>query len=184
MSTLNDDSATPPEEVRFIQNISDFTILIRELLADCNRRKKTTIDPNIIMVASAFLESYDSKVLLTNFVNYSYRYWDQISKREEIFFRENCIEVFADIPMNHIDAFKALFDNDEDGEPVISNEDKGAMWDYFDSFIKICLKYIHLQRSPKIRDIGTGPQKVYSKNEFPDVHLQKYAQIWDVKLEW
>lgn len=181
MSITSADQA-PPEEDRFRQNISDFTLLIRELLEDCNRRGKTKIDPTIITVASAFIESYDSKILLTNFVHYSYQYWDKISRREEAFFRENCADVFADIPMNHINAFQELF-NDE-GESVIEDDDKNAMWDYFDSFIKICLKYIHRQRGPKIRDIGTGPQRVYSKNEFPDVHLQKYAQIWDVKLEW
>ncbi len=182
MAVPNGDTAPPPEEERFRQNISDFTLLVRDLLDDCHRKGKTTINPNVITVASAFIESYDSVILLTNFIHYSYPYWDEISKREEVFFRENCVKVFAGIPIDQVDAFSALF-NDV-GEPVISDDDKEAMWDYFDSFVKICLKYIHRQRGPKIRDIGKGPQRVYSKNEFPDVHLQKYAQIWDVKLEW
>jgi len=182
MATSNVTTPPPPEEERFRQNISDFTMLVRELLEDCSKRGTTTMDPNIIMVASAFMESYDPKTLLTNFVHYSYPYWDKISKREEVFFRENCADVFKDIPMNHINTFKELF-NDE-GDPVITDDDKEALWDYFDSFVKICIKYIHRQRGPKIRDIGKGPQRVYSRNEFPDVHLQKYAQTWDVKLEW
>ena len=181
MAASNSGTTVPSEEERFRQNISDFTMLIRELLEDCSRRGKTNIDPNIITVASAFIESYDPKTLLTNFVHYSYPYWDKISKHEEAFFRENCADVFKDIPMDHINAFKELFSEDEQ---VISDDDKDAMWDYFDSFVKICIKYIHRQRGPKIRDIGKGPQRVYSKNEFPDVHLQKYAQLWDVKLEW
>lgn len=182
MATTNDGTTVPSEEERFRQNISDFTMLVRELLEDCSSRGKTTIDPNIITVAAAFIESYDPRTMITNFVHYSYEFWDRISKREEVFFRENCVDVFKDIPMDHVNAFKELFS--DEGESIISQDDKDAMWDYFDSFIKICIKYIHRERGPKIRDIGQGPQKVYSKNVFPEVHLQNYAQVWDVKLEW
>lgn len=185
MSTSdNSASSTPTEEERFATNIFDLTQEIRDLIVECRRKDKTKIDPNIITIASAFIESYDKKVMIENFIHYSYEFWDKISKREESFFRENCGDVFKDLPSDHVRAFSELF-NDE-GEAIISADDKNLIWDYFGSLIKISLKYIHRERGPKIRDIpeGKGPQRVYSKNAFKDVRLQHYANMWDLKLEW
>lgn len=177
----------PPEEDRFQSNMLALVDLVRELIATCHASGKTTINPALISLARGILESYDKKVAIENFIGYSYEFWDQISKREEIFFLENCSTIFRDIPGNHLDAFRELYEaRDAEGKPIIIESDKDAMWEFFDSLIKICIKFIHRERGPTMKDLnkGKGPQPVYTVNSFPDVRLQHYSNVWKVDLLW
>ena len=177
----------PSEEERFRENLTGFINLIQELITECRSQGKTDIDPTLITIGFAIMGTYDSQDLIKNFIQYSYPYWDQISRREEAFFRDNCANIFGEFPMldmKKVNAFKELFN--EEGEPILSDDDKTMLWEYFDSFIKISIKYIHTNREPTIQDLGKGdgPKKLYSKSVFPIVKVGKYATMWNVELKW
>lgn len=177
----------PSEEERFCRNIVDLTTLLHELISICHKAGKTKIEPALIALVGGIIENYDKTTVIENFIFYSYEFWDQIAKREEAFFSENCAKVFRDLPKDHVGAFKELFEaRDNQGNPIIIDEDKDAIWDYFDSLIKICIKYVHKVRCPKMKDFGDGkgPKPVYSVNKFPDIKLQHYANMWKVSLTW
>lgn len=174
----------PPEEDRFKGNISGLVEFIHELISQCADDGKTEIDPSVIHLAAGFVDSYDSDVLIKHFIERSYKYWTNILDREEKFFRENCADVFVDLPMKEVNAFSDLFKTE--GDPIICQDDKDCIWEYFDSFIKISIKYVHRERGPKMRDLGKGkgPQRVYSKNVFATVDLRPYVKRLSVQLEW
>ena len=91
-----------------------------------------------------------------------------------------------DIPGNHVQAFKDLFEAVDDmGKYVIIDEDREAIWCYFDSLVKICIKFVHKERCPQLKDLnGKGIQPVYTKNVFPKIRLQHFANMWKVDLSW
>ena len=152
-----------------------------ELIEDCSKRGKTSLNPTLISLGLTFLTTYNKSTLIENFIHYSYEYWGQIQNREEKFFRDNCANLFPDLPIKHVNAFKELFNDEED---IITDDDKNSIWGYFESLIRIGIKYIHRERGPKIRDVGEGPQRVYSRKEFPKIDLPKHANIWKVELKW
>ncbi len=177
----------PNEEERFSRNIVDLTDLIHELIGTCYKAGKTAIQPALIMLAGGILEAYDKVKMIENFIYYSHEFWTQISKREESFFGENCAKVFRDLPKKHVGAFKELFEaTDNQGSPIIIKEEKDSIWDYFDSLIKICIKYVHRKRGPKMKDFGDGKgtRPVYTVEIFSDIRLQYFASIWKVDLKW
>ena len=177
----------PNEEERLSGNIVDLTNLIYELIGICHKAGKTKIEPALIMLASGIIEAYDKTKIIENFIYYSVDFWDQISQRDESFFGENCAKVFCDLPKDHVGAFKELFEaTDIEGNPIIIQDDKNAIWDFFDSLIKICIKYIHRVRGPKIKDFedGKGDRPVYTISKFPDVKIQRFAGIWKIDLKW
>ena len=180
-------SNQPSEEERFSKNIVDLTSLLHELIGDCHKLGKTKIEPALILIAGGIIEAYNKVNIIENFIFYSYEFWDQISKKEESFFTENCAKVFRDLPKDHVGAFKDLFEaTDNQGNPIIIQDDKNAIWDYFDSLIKICIKYVHRIRGPKLKnfDDGKGARPVYTVDKFRDIKLTHYANVWKVNLRW
>lgn len=180
-------SNLPNEEERFNTNIVDLTSLLHELITICHKAGKTKIEPGIIMLAGGLIEAIDNVKVIENFILYSYEFWGQISERDESFFTENCAKVFQDLPKEHVSAFKELFEaKDNYGKSIIIQEDKDAIWRFFDSLIKIAIKYIHRVRGPKLKDFnnGKGERPVYTVDKFTNIKLQYYANIWKVDLQW
>lgn len=175
------------EEERFYTNMNDLINLIQDLVLSYNsgdnnndnNKKKIDIDPLVIQLIKKFLESYNKKELIKSFIDNSYQYWDQILNHEEKFFTENFNNIFDfSSYIKEVDAFKILFESE------ITVDDKNIIWDYFKSFIKISIKYIHNKRSPKIKIINAEKFPIYTKNEFPKVKLQFYARKENIVLEW
>ncbi len=174
-------AALPAEEERFHANLLSFIDLVHELITSCHRLGKTTMNPGIISFARNILNDWNKTEMIENFIEYSYEFWDEISEKDEHFFLENCGKIFKDIPGNHVNAFRELFEaRDETGHSIIIDDDKAAMWDYFDGFIKICIKYIHRERKPSIKDGRPN----YGVEAFQYVRLEHYASVWGIVLEW
>lgn len=175
------------EESRFLRNIVDLTKLMHELISLCHKEGKTKIEPGFIILVGSLIERYDKVIIIENFIGYSYEFWNQIEKKEESFFSVNCSKVFRDLPEDYVTMFKELFEaRDNKGNSIIIKEDKDAIWDYFHSLIKICIKYIHKVRGPVKKDFadGKGIRPAYSINKFPDIKLSRYAEIWKINLEF
>ena len=171
----------PSHEERFHLNVIDLSNLIHELISLCYEKGYTDLNPNIVKLASNIVERLDKNRLLENFIQYTNEYWEQISKRDSEFFMENANKVFCDLPIDKVNAFQVLFTaRDNNGQPIIGKDDEDAIWDYFDSLIRICIKYIYEKREPFFKD-GV---ETYKNKYYKDIPLKKYAKHWKVDLNF
>src|SRR5579885_115460 len=122
----------------------------------------------------------DKRTLIDNFILYSHMHWGQIKRREEKFFNENAKDVFKDLPLGNVDAFKQLFNlKDEKGNFVIDPKDKDVIWDYFQSFVKICIHYIHRHRRPSVID----GKPCYWAKFHEEVDMRKTILEWQGEMK-
>src|SRR5581483_5396751 len=136
--------------------------------------------------AGAYLSSLDQKLLIETFIENSYKYWGQIKDNNEAFFVDNCGNVFAKLPVGQgdIDAFRVLFTKkDENGNYIIVPDDRTTIWDYFESFVKISIKYVHKIRECYLAQGEDGKMRPrYRHNKFPEIKVRELAKIWDITL--
>lgn len=175
-----------PEEDRFHRNVIDLTQLIHELVEDAHNRGYQIINPNLIILGSMFLQGYNKQSLINNFITYSHAdYWEEIRHRDENFFSEHASKIFQGLPVNNVNAFKELFVlKDANGQPVISQEDRDVIWEYFDSLIIISIKYVHRCRGPQSKVTGDGVIQSYTKRFMEYVDLPTHVRRWSVHLEY
>lgn len=175
----------PSEEVRFMTNVLDLTDLVHELATVCWDAGKKDINPVLIGFAEDYLKKYDEKELINVFIEHSYTYWVKIKDRNEDFFISNAHVIFQHLPIdtNNINAFKVFFTSkDDDGNFIIPEEDRNAIWDIFDSLVKICIKYVHKERGVKLVKQKDGIVPKYKTRKFPNVKVRELAKIWDIEL--
>lgn len=152
-----------------------FLFFIKQILTDLHIQKKSDIDPSLINLAIIFIKKINKDDIISNFINESYNYWNEIASKDENFLVNHCDIIFSGVSKEYIEKFKQLFINKK-----INSEDKNILWDYLFSFVKISISYIHESRSPKIID----DKPAYSNKNFPDVKLQKCSKTWNVELDW
>ena len=175
----------PPEEERFLQNILDLTDLVYELSAMCWDAGCNDINPKLVLLARGYLSGYDPVDLIETYIRYSNEYWGEIKSREENFFINHANEIFMHLPIktDNINAFKIFFTTvDKNSEYVIIQDDRDAIWDIFESLVKICIKYVHRVRGVKLVDTGKGLRPGYINKKFPEIEVRKLAKIWGIKL--
>jgi len=177
------DSILPPTEERFHQNVVGLSQLVYDLVSNAYSQGYKIIQPAMVEFASLILNSYDKKTLIETFIKHSHKHWDQIKRREESFFDKNCHDIFKGLPMNNVDAFKKLFTlKNENGEHVIKQDDRDAIWDFFESLIKISINHIHQNRKPTIKTSNNGTKEpIYTQVYFNDIDLNHHANVWNVK---
>ena len=180
-------SQNPPEEERFKTNVLDLTELIRELAATCWDAGVKDVNPSLVKIAGGFLSGYDGNDLVDVFIKYSHMHWHKIKDRKENFFMENANDIFKQLPIdtNNINAFKMFFTaKNQNGSFIIIPEDREAIWEIFDSLVKICIKYIHRVRGITYVPTDDGLVPKYKKKLYPYVDISKLAKEWNVKLEY
>lgn len=178
----------PNEEERFQTNIKGVTDFVHGLISECWEKKGIKdINPILIQLAGTYLSSLDKKILIETFIENSYKYWKEIKEHNENFFVENCSKVFSKLPVGqgNIDAFKILFTKkDGDGNYIIDNEDRITIWEYFESFVKISIKYVHRIRDCYLEQDAEGKYKPrYRYNKFPEIKVRELSKIWAIELE-
>jgi hypothetical protein len=175
----------PPEEVRFMTNVLDLTDLIHELATICWDAGRKDVNPTLIAVAENFLESYDPNVLIDIFIRHSYMHWHKIHDRDEDFFISNAHVIFKQLPVDtsNINAFRVFFEaKTADGEYIIVKEDRDAIWNIFDSLVKICIKYIHKVRDAKLVKTAEGIRPAYQNKKYPEIKVREQAKMWGIDL--
>lgn len=179
-------STLPPPEDRFHQNVLALTELVHDIVINVHERGFEIVNPNLIGLVNGFLKGYNKTKLIRSFITYSYPHWDQIRIRDSHFFDKNAMEIFRDLPINNVDAFKSLYTlKDKNGNDVIADDDREAVWDFFHSLVKIGIKYIHQGRQPAIRTDTHGVKKpIYVAHFFDEIELEKHAKLWNVELEF
>ena len=175
----------PLEEDRFMTNVLDLTDLVHDLASICWDAGKKDINPQLVLFAENYLENYDRTKMIDVFIKNSHMHWHKIKERDEDFFIENAHLIFQNLPIdtNNINAFKLFFTaKDDKGEYIIEQSDKDAVWDIFDSLVKICIKYIHRIRGVKLVPTDRGMRPAYKTNAYPKVKVRAQAKLWDVTL--
>ena len=170
-------------EERFFENMLGLTSFIKVLVEKVSDAGHKIVNPMIIDIAMVILNNYDKNKIIENFILYSHDYWDQIFMKDERFIHENCLIIFQDLPKNHVEAFTHIFLlKNKNGEFIIDSDDKDIIWEYFSSFIKISIKYIHEKRVcvEKIVDGKMIPRWLH--DYMKHINLQSEAKRWNVKL--
>jgi|DewCreStandDraft_4_1066084.scaffolds.fasta_scaffold10889_2 hypothetical protein len=173
----------PPPEERFYQNMLGLSHLIYDLVDSAYKKEYRIVKPSLVELATTILSSYPKRKLIENFISYSHEHWDEIRERKEKFFEEHAVSIFSDLPLNNVNAFRELFQlQDKNGEPVIKQEDRDAIWDFFQAFVKISIHYIHQNRQPTVvTDPDGNKVPVYTRKFFEEVDLERHANLWGVK---
>ncbi len=175
----------PPEEERFITNVLDLTALIHDLATICWDAGRKDINPQLVAIAENYLEKYDPIKLIDVFIKYSYLHWEQIRLHVDIFFIDNAHVIFQHLPVDtsKINAFKIFFTAvDDKGKNIISDEDIQAIWDIFESLVKICIKYIHRIRGVRLVSTEKGLRPAYINKKFPQIKVRELAKLWKIEL--
>jgi hypothetical protein len=183
--------------VQFHDNVVDLSALIIELTQMCSDAGLKDANPIVMNLAKAYFEGMNTEEkkvdLLEGFITYSVPpptetepspkpYWEQITKRDEKFFIDNARKVFKDLEKyGQTDAFKNLFvAADSTGKYIICQEDRNAIWDFFDSLVKIAVKYIHQKREPYLKD----GKKAYHTSYMKNISLTPYVKHYGIELAW
>lgn len=173
----------PGHKERFYENMVDFTHLLKSLIEKTAKYGHNCVNPIFVNIAMAIIEGYNKDEIISNFIFYSHKYWDRIHRHDETFMKENSLLIFEGIPKNHIDSFKMIFDvKTPSGNFIIDNTDKMIIWEFFESFIKISIKYIHDKRESVARKIGGETRISWTKHYMDEIDLQDEAIKWKVAL--
>lgn len=161
---------------------------IKGMLSDVYEMGHQRLHPKLLDAIKAYLLEKDIEGVIEKFVNGSINFWEQLRSHDEDFFVKNVGKVFGDLPYpDEIAEFSRLFLlTDVAGERILTEEDRDIIWEHFDAMIKICIKYIHKGRNPRLKppDSNGKSKAVYTKNFFPKIKLAEQARKWEVELTW
>ena len=184
------DFELPTHQERFYENLVDFGKLVTEFVTTCYERGADVIHPLMLEMGISFVAGFDKTKLIENFIENSKSAWDKIIGREVSFFldKENGKVLFANIPggtkvVDNI--YLLLTGNYTNGTPLLDESDKDCLWNYADSWIKICIKYIHDKRKPTLLPLGDNKYEAkYTVKYQTDIKLIKYLKHYDIELDW
>lgn len=194
---MNQNTRPPPEE-RFHANVIGLGELIYDLVRKVNAKGHNLINPELVKLAVCLLGKLDHGAVINTFIHksnnnargelvpFEHHCWTKIKAHDRSFFLENAGEIFSDLPMNRVDAFSRMFSLvDSDGNPVVPEEDEAEIWDYFESLVKIAIKYIHNRRGPTLIRRGTEEIRRYNSDDFfSKVDIARHAELWNMDLEF
>ena len=183
----------PPEEERFITNVLDLAALIHDLATICWNAGVKDINPQMIIFAENYLESYDKIKLIEAFIiaeeqtieDKQPSNWEKIREHDEKFFIENAHLIFKQLPIDskNINAFKIFFTSkDSKGKNIIGEDDRNAIWIIFESLVKICIKYVHKVRGVKLVSTENGMRPAYVNKKFSKIKVRELAKLWNIDL--
>lgn len=196
-NTVNNKPAVPTV-TRFRTNLYAFLELMRELIGLCYEAGNREVNPNWISKIISFLDAFTSEDLIESFVEYSFIrqadgsvdcIWDKIYEKNEEYISMKAGFLFRNLPIppDKISTFQVLFKSkDSQGNLVINETDRSAIWKYLNSTVKITLTYIHEQRCPKLKKLDDGTMKaVYTRDYRRNIDLKKYLQYYpELELKW
>lgn len=184
----------PPHEVRFQKHAVNLTRIVGDIAADVNKRltkekgkKIVIVDDNVVNFVAGFIDRMEPEKLLVNFIEKSYKYWDNILNKEDSFFEKNSLEVFGDLPETEIKKFQTLFNlRYSSGERYMCKEDQESIWSHFEAFIKTAIKFIHDKRGPYLElNNETGDKVPKYRNEYmKNITIKPYAIRLQMKLKF
>lgn len=154
----------PDSKERFVLNTESLFGLVEDLIQNAYNNGYKTIEPSMIRFVNTLFRTMDSDYIIQRFISRSRKHWEKIKNRDESFFIENASSVFEGLSLENINAFKNLFEltKEDEQEPYVVDEDREAIWDHFQSLVKISLSY--LKENPNANKWG--------------IHVEKELEIW------
>lgn len=138
----------PTTVERFFMNVEGLFQLVSELVNSAYQAGHKIVSPYLVNFAGFVLFKLDKEFILKTFIEKSYEHWEQIRVRDEDFFVHSAGKVFAGLPLDSVNAFKELFlVGTSKGDRFVSEDDRDALWDYFESLVRISIHY--LQEHPE-----------------------------------
>jgi len=138
----------PTTVERFFMNVEGLFQLVSELVNTSYQSGYQIVSPYLVNFAGFVLFKMEKEFVLRSFIDKSHKHWNQILVRDEDFFINSAGKVFAGLPLDSVNAFRELFLlKTKSGERMVSEDDRDAMWDYFDSLVRISIHW--LQENPE-----------------------------------
>jgi hypothetical protein len=157
---------------RFFLNVDGLFHLISELVNSAYQSGHKIVSPYLINFAGFVLFKLEKEFVLKTFIEKSHEHWEQVRLRDEDFFIHRAGKVFAGLPLDSVNAFKELFllkstkggtenGTGGSGERFVSEDDRDALWDYFESLVRISIHY--LQEHPEKNIWNIDVEKVFTQ---------------------
>jgi hypothetical protein len=145
--SLEPRTSLPTTVERFFMNVEGLFQLISELVNSAYQSGHKIVSPYLVNFAGFVLFKLDKEYVIKTFIESSNKHWEQIRLKDEDFFVSSAGKVFAGLPMDNVNAFKELFLlKMSNGERFVSEDDRDAIWEYFESLVRISIHY--LQEDP------------------------------------
>jgi len=184
----------PSPEERFHANVIGLGELLFDIVKEVNGKGYDILTPKAIEVAVRVLERLPHTSIINTFIKKSHEteikefkdhWWEKIRGRERTFFLQNAGKIFSDLPMNQVNAFSKIFSlKDAEGNFVVSKEDEEEIWEYFESLVKIAIKYIHEKRHPILIRRASEETRRYEFSLFDFVDIGEHAKAWEIDLKF
>lgn len=159
-------SRSDPEH-RFQDNVLSLCDLIYDMVSDARSKGYVAINPDTVIFCKGILEKYPASKLIEGFIRTSEPDWDRIYDRDDSYFLTNADKIFGDLPTASVTAFRDLFTlKDSNGSPFVGKEDRDVISEYFETFVKIAINYIHQKRGPAILKRKDGTKHRVYQNPF------------------
>lgn len=171
------------DEDKFRINTLGFAELIESYNQFCWDNGYQIMPPQFLTVGRNYIEKMDKTQLINNFIVHTHEYWDAIRERDVNFLLKSGNVMFHDVPLGNINPFEIIFTaKDKKGNPLISEDERESIWDYFSSLVKIAIKYIHRKRECEYRQTADGLTLRYTKKFMTHIKVRKHATNWDINL--
>jgi hypothetical protein len=158
-------ASLPTTVERFFMNVEGLFQLISELVNSAYQSGHKIVSPYLVNFAGFVLFKLDKDFLLKTFIEKSNEHWEQIRVRDEEFFVHSAGKVFAGLPLDAVNSFKDLFLlRTPSGDRFVSEDDRDAMWDYFESLVRISIHYLQEHPQKNIWNIDVEKTKSKWKN--------------------
>ena len=170
-------------ENQFVTGLNSYTDFLTDLIQTAYKRKHTTINPNIIAfgsgVANSKIKENGNRWVMEQFIDKSHKYWIHIKKRDLDYLMKNFHEMMPIMPKEYSDDFHKLFTGTNDkNKPLVDEDDLEAFWEFIDTFVKLGINHIHVNRKPEYKEEVHN----YTVTYFPDVKVGDMAKEFNVKF--
>lgn len=154
-------NSLPTTVERFFMNVEGLFQLISELVNSAYQSGYKIVSPYLVNFTGFVIFKLDKEFVIQTFIEKSHKHWDQIRNKNEDFFINSASYVFAGLPLDDVNAYKELFLlKTSSGERFVSDDDRDAIWEYFESLVRIAIHYI--QEDPKRNTWGIDMDKTIS----------------------
>jgi hypothetical protein len=157
----NSKTSVPTTLDRFFMNVEGLFQLISELVNSAYQSGHKIVSPYLVNFAGFVVFRLDKAFIMKTFIEKSHNHWEQIRLKDEDFFITSAGKVFAGLPTSEVNAFKELFLlRLPNGDRFVSEDDRDAIWEYFESLVRISIHY--LQENPDKNKWGIDMEKIIS----------------------
>lgn len=152
-------------------NINETCDIFHSVIKPLFITNNVKLDPALFNIIKGFLSIYSDDKLVTDYIYFTYEYWEMIDQKNITFFLEHAHKIFSDLPIpinkEHIDEIRFIFHNN-----LIKAEDLEDLWKFFSAHIILILRIIG-------KDFG-GYQYLTLTKEIRGIEekIEKYQQIF------